>query len=167
MRTFAGGDFYGGLGLARFDRGFVRWARAEGHGGGNIGSASYMVHLPDHGVSLSVMVNRFGSGCAGRIVHDVGGIAAWHVRRPSLATIVGSPEGLLAALWLLAGAGAVIFAIRKDRPLLLLVCGGLAIAAGWVMRARGLPLHDVVFPGGALLLALGAYRVLRRRARSG
>jgi membrane protein implicated in regulation of membrane protease activity len=48
----------------------------------------------------------------------------------------------------------------------LLVFGGLAIAAGWVMRAKGLPVHWVLFPGGGLMLALGAYKVLRRPAPS-
>jgi D-alanyl-D-alanine carboxypeptidase len=166
MRTFSGGGSYG-LGLQRLRRGFVRWARAEGHGGGNIGSTSYMVHLPDRGVSMAVMVNTFGSGCAGRIAYDIGGIAAWHVRPPSITTMVWSLEGLLAGLWLLTGAGALVFALRKDRPLVLIVCGGLAIAAGWVFIARGLPLQYVLFPEGALLMALGAYRALCPKARSG
>ena len=165
MRTFSGGGSYG-LGLQRFGRGLVRWARAEGHGGGNIGSASYMIHLPDHGVSMAVMVNRFGSGCAAQIAHDIGGISAWHVGPPSVTTIVWSREGLLAGLWLWAGAGALIFALRKDRPLVLVVCGSLAIAAGWVFSVRGLPVHYVLLPEGALLVALGVYRTLRRRARS-
>ena len=165
MRTFSGGGSYG-LGLQRLGRGFVRWARAEGHGGGNIGTSSYMVRLPDHGVSMAVMVNRFGSGCAGEIARDLGGIVAWHVRPPSVTTILGSPEGVLAGLWLLAAAGALVFAIRKDRPVVLLVFGGPAIAAGWVMRAKGLPVHWVLFPGGGLMLALGAYKVLRRPAPS-
>jgi hypothetical protein len=165
MRTFSGGGSYG-LGLQRFDRGFVRWARSEGHGGGNIGTAAYMVHLPDHGVSLAVMVNRFGSGCAAQIVRDLGGIAAWHVRPPSIAAILWSVEGLLAGLWLLAGAGALVFAIRQDRPQVLLIFGGLALAGGWVLNARGLPLHYVLFPEGGLLLVLGGWRALRRRAGS-
>jgi D-alanyl-D-alanine carboxypeptidase len=165
MRTFSGGGSYG-LGLGRLERGFVRWARSEGHGGGNIGTAAYMVHLPDHGVSLAVMVNRFGSGCAAQIVRDLGGIAAWHVRPPSIGAIVWSVEGLLAGLWLLAGAGALVFAIRKDRPQVLLVCGGVALAAAWVSSARGLLLHYVLVPEGVLLLALGAWRALRRRAGS-
>ena len=42
--------------------------------------------------------------------------------------------------------------------------GSLAVAAGLVMRARGIPLHYVLFPEGGLLLALGVYRALRRRA---
>jgi hypothetical protein len=125
-----------------------------------------MVHLPDRGVSLAVMVNRFGSGCAGELVRDLGGIAAWHVRPPSVAAILWSPEALLAALWLMAGMGALLYAVRTDRPVVLLVFGALAIAAGWVARDKGLPLHYLLFPGGALLAALGAWRALLRGALS-
>lgn len=125
-----------------------------------------MVHLPDHGVSLAVMVNRFGGGCAGELVRDLGGISAWHVRPPPVSTLLWSLEGLLAGFWLLAGVGALLFAIRRERPSVLLVFGGLAIVGGWVASTRGLPLHYVLFPEGGVLVVLGAYGALRRRARS-
>jgi D-alanyl-D-alanine carboxypeptidase len=166
MRSFAAGDY--GLGLERFPRSLVRWARAEGHGGGNIGTTAYMVHLPDRGLSLAVMVNRFGTGCASRIVRDLGGIAAWHVRPASVAEIVWSVEGLLSVAWLLAGAGALLFALRRNRPLLLVLFSGLAIVAGWVTRTRGLLLHYLLFPGGALLAVIGlslTVAAFRRRGR--
>ena len=74
------------------------------------------------------MVNRFGTGCASRLVGDLGGIAARHVRTPSVAEILWSVEGLLSVMYLLAGAGAVVFALRKGRPLILVLIGGLAMS---------------------------------------
>jgi len=167
MRAFAAGSY--GLGLGRLGRktGGVRWARSEGHGGGNIGTTAYMVHLPDHGVSLAVMVNRFGTGCASQLVGDLGGIAARHVRPASVAEIVWSVEGLLSVMYLLAGAGALIFALRRDRPLILVLFGGLAIVGGWVSSTRGLPLHYVLFPEGALLAVIGISLTVAARWRHG
>ena len=45
-----------------------------------------------------------------------------------MAAVVGA--------WLLAGAGALVFAIRKDRPQVLLVCGGVALAAAGPLAFR-------------------------------
>jgi D-alanyl-D-alanine carboxypeptidase len=167
MRAFGAGGY--GLGLGRLGRkaGGVRWARTEGHGGGNIGTTSYTVHLPDHGVSLAVMVNRFGTGCASRVVGDLGAIAARHVRPPSVVEIVWSVEGLLSVMYLLAGAGALVFALRKDRPLILVLFGGLAIVGGWVLSTKGLPLHWVLYPEGALLAVIGLSLAIAARRKRG
>jgi D-alanyl-D-alanine carboxypeptidase len=114
MRTFGPEGPYG-LGLERFGWRFAGGARAEGHGGGNIGTTAYVVHLPEHGVSLAVMINEFGSRCASRIVRDLAGVVA----KPSVASIVLREEVVSSALWLLAGVGASFAALRKNKPLVL------------------------------------------------
>jgi len=48
-----------GLGVQLFRRRVANWEYAIGHGGGNIGSATYMVYLPRHHTSIVVMVNAF------------------------------------------------------------------------------------------------------------
>lgn len=48
-----------GLGVQLFTRKVSLLNEAWGHGGGNIGSACYMVYLPKHHASVVVMVNAF------------------------------------------------------------------------------------------------------------
>jgi D-alanyl-D-alanine carboxypeptidase len=48
-----------GLGVQEFIRKISSGQRAIGHGGGNIGTTTYMVYLPDHHVSVVVMINAF------------------------------------------------------------------------------------------------------------
>ena len=46
-----------GLGVQRFMRKMGSGETAIGHGGGGIGSCANMIHLPEHHVSVAVMVN--------------------------------------------------------------------------------------------------------------
>jgi D-alanyl-D-alanine carboxypeptidase len=55
-----------GLGVQRFRRRMGSGETAIGHSGGNIGTTAYMVHLPEHHVSVAVMVNSFD--------HDAGAL---------------------------------------------------------------------------------------------
>lgn len=48
-----------GLGVQDFRNSVANGEKAWGHGGGNIGSATYMVYLPEHQASIVVMVNAF------------------------------------------------------------------------------------------------------------
>ena len=48
-----------GLGVQRFPKRFSQGKMAIGHGGGNIGTTTYMVYLPEYHVSIAVMVNAF------------------------------------------------------------------------------------------------------------
>jgi CubicO group peptidase (beta-lactamase class C family) len=48
-----------GLGVQKFRSKQSHGEKAIGHGGGNIGSATYMIYLPDYHTSVVVMVNAF------------------------------------------------------------------------------------------------------------
>ena len=48
-----------GLGVQEFRRTLSYGERAIGHGGGNIGTTTYMVYLPDQHVSVAVMINAY------------------------------------------------------------------------------------------------------------
>jgi len=48
-----------GLGVQLYTRSFSSGKQAIGHGGGNIGSTTYMVYLPEYHVSIVVMINAF------------------------------------------------------------------------------------------------------------
>jgi D-alanyl-D-alanine carboxypeptidase len=48
-----------GLGTQVYDRTFTYGIEAIGHGGGNIGTSTYMVYFPEYKVSIVVMINAF------------------------------------------------------------------------------------------------------------
>jgi D-alanyl-D-alanine carboxypeptidase len=60
-----------GLGVQRFKRRMGSGETAIGHSGANIGTSAYMVHLPEHHLSIAVMVNSFGHGHATDITTDL------------------------------------------------------------------------------------------------
>jgi D-alanyl-D-alanine carboxypeptidase len=163
MQTFSRWEEYG-LGLGRLGREVVGGLKAVGHGGGNIGTTAYMAYLPDHDVSIAVTVNRFGGPCAARIVRGIATTAVWHLDPGSFFALWGL-EVLLAGLWLAAGTGALAYAIRRDKPLVLLLFGSLAIAAGRISADRGIPLDFVLLPWGAAIAAAGLGVLLRRFSR--
>jgi len=163
MQSFGRGSY--GLGLGRLGPQVGGGFTAVGHGGGNIGTCAYMVYLPDYDVSIAVMVNRFGSGCEARIAGDLSRITALSLTPKAYLDLVWSPTGFLAGLWIVFGMGAIIFAVRKDKPLVLVVFGGLATVAGWVCIDKWSPLHLVLFPAGGVVAALGLALLIRRLVR--
>ncbi len=48
-----------GLGVQAYTLNFSSGKKAIGHGGGNIGTTTYMVYLPEYHVSIVVMINAF------------------------------------------------------------------------------------------------------------
>ena len=118
MRTGSAWNWYG-LGLQRFGWRIAGWRRVYGHSGASMGTSAYMIYLPDRDVSVTVMINNFGGKCLTAMTRDAVNLAAAHWRPPTVAERLKSPEGLLSALWLLAGSGALLYAIRKRRPLVL------------------------------------------------
>ena len=60
-----------GLGTYLYERKISFGREAIGHGGGNIGSSTYMIYLPESHVSVIVMVNAFPSGAINRITKQL------------------------------------------------------------------------------------------------
>ncbi|KPK82884.1 MAG: hypothetical protein AMS27_13715 [Bacteroides sp. SM23_62_1] len=56
-----------GLGVLVYKRSDSHWKEAIGHSGGNIGTTTYMVYLPEYQTSIAVMVNAFPGSSAGFI----------------------------------------------------------------------------------------------------
>jgi len=62
-----------GLGVGLFKKRTSSGEKAFGHSGANIGTGAYMIHLPEHHLSIVVMVNNFGRTTAitKKLVHTV------------------------------------------------------------------------------------------------
>ncbi len=60
-----------GLGVERFVKRISSGETAVGHSGANIGTSTYMVHLPDHHISVVVMINSFNHDCSQAITTDL------------------------------------------------------------------------------------------------
>jgi len=60
-----------GLGVERFVKRMSSGETAVGHTGANIGTSASMVHLPDHHISVVVMINSFNHDCSQAIRTDL------------------------------------------------------------------------------------------------
>ena len=74
-----------GLGVFLIKKSTADGNRAYGHGGGNIGTSAYMVHLPDCDVTIVVMINSFHGKCPDRILEDMIEIVTDYLDHESLA----------------------------------------------------------------------------------
>jgi len=77
MLTIDDDDY--GFGVHRFRRGLVGGEKAVGHGGGNIGMQTYMIHSLERRVSLVVSINAFDAKCLNEITEDVADIVLDHL----------------------------------------------------------------------------------------
>lgn len=68
-----------GLGVQRYRSSLVGRRTVIGHGGGNIGMMTYMMHWIERDVSLVVTINSFDAGCLKDITEDLAGIVIDHV----------------------------------------------------------------------------------------
>jgi D-alanyl-D-alanine carboxypeptidase len=101
-----------GLGVQEYERRFASGERAIGHGGASIGTATHMVYLPEHDLSLAVMVNAFPTSSAGdiasgliRVVLRDAGAVRW------IPYLSSSPVGVLVCCALVGVALAI--ALRR------------------------------------------------------
>jgi len=60
-----------GLGVERFVKRMSSGETALGHGGANIGTSARMAHLPEHHISVVVMINSFNHDCSQAITTDL------------------------------------------------------------------------------------------------
>lgn len=60
-----------GLGVQLFEKKISHGKKAIGHGGGNIGTTTYMVYLPDYHIGVVVMVNAFPNKSASVIAKSL------------------------------------------------------------------------------------------------
>lgn len=107
-----------GLGVQVFPRSFASGKYAIGHGGGNIGTATYMVHLPEYRISVVVMVNAFptrsvsviAKGLIRTILRDRGAIGL-------IPYIEFFPTGLMISCFCLSLIGIIIVYVRKRKKM--------------------------------------------------
>ncbi len=60
-----------GLGIFKIDNNITNGNLAYGHGGGNIGTSSYMIYLPEYEVSIAISINMMHDKCPDRILEDI------------------------------------------------------------------------------------------------
>jgi len=72
------------------------------------------------------------------------------------------PELLFAGIYLIGGVCMLVFAIRKDKHVVLVLSGFVLAAAGWIFYQKGTRLSYALFAMAALLIATEIYRLLRR-----
>jgi D-alanyl-D-alanine carboxypeptidase len=77
MVTIGKGGY--GLGVQLFRRGLTGGEKAIGHGGANIGTAAYMIYLPEHHASIVLMINAFNNKCLNYIAEELVSITADHL----------------------------------------------------------------------------------------
>ena len=71
-------------------------------------------------------------------------------------------ELLLASPYVISGVYLLIFAIRRNKPFLLILAGIVLIAAGWYFSIKGMIVSYAIYTMAALLLAVGIHRLVRR-----
>jgi len=69
MLTIGKGGY--GLGVQVFCKDLVGGQKAIGHGGANIGTAAYMMYLPEHRLSIVLMINAFKNKCLNYITGEL------------------------------------------------------------------------------------------------
>ncbi len=76
-------------------------------------------------------------------------------------------ELLFGGLYLFGGLCTLVFAIKKDKPFVLVLYGGMLLAAGWYFHSDGWRMSYALFAIAILMAALGVYRTIRRFSESG
>jgi hypothetical protein len=74
-------------------------------------------------------------------------------------------ELLLTGVYLFGGVLILVFAIRKNKPFLLVINGGLLIVAGWIFYSKGTKTSYVLFAMAVLFLVIGIYKYIHRSTK--
>jgi murein DD-endopeptidase MepM/ murein hydrolase activator NlpD len=74
-------------------------------------------------------------------------------------------ELAFASVYLLGAACTLVFAIRKNKPIVLVPYGGLMIVAGWILFNKGTRVSYALFSMAVLLLVFAIFRYARHSQR--
>ena len=74
-------------------------------------------------------------------------------------------ELLLTGIYLFGAACMLVFAIRKNKPSILVLSGVILIAAGWIFHTKGTRMSYALFAMAALFSAIGIYKLIRRSTK--
>ena len=103
-----------GLGVQLYPRSLSAGKRAVGHGGGNIGTSTYMVYLPEYHVSIVVMVNAFPNRSLRYITKGLIRTVLRDLKAIGIIPYIDPPRlGFFVACFCISVTAAVIFHRRK------------------------------------------------------
>ena len=108
-----------GLGVQEFTNKISYGEYAIGHAGGNIGTTTYMLYLPDHNVSIVVMINAFPNDGAEEITKGLEKIILKDLGAFNLISVASAnpsyfiPAGVGLAFWVIV---IIRKMVRKQSP---------------------------------------------------
>jgi hypothetical protein len=76
--------------------------------------------------------------------------------------VIWGLELLFAGIYLFGGVGVLVYAIRRNKPFVLVLNGILLMTAGWISHSKGTRLSYALLAMSVLLLAIGIYEIVRR-----
>lgn len=92
-----------GLGVQEFRNNISFGERAIGHAGGNIGTTTYMVYLPDHHVSIVVMINAFPNDGVEAITKGLEKVILIDLGAFGISSLIGAnPQYFIVAILVIA-----------------------------------------------------------------
>jgi len=74
-------------------------------------------------------------------------------------------ELLFTGIYLFGGACMLVFAIRRNKPFVLVLSGVTLLAAGWIFYSKGTKMSYALFAMAVLFSAIGIYRFIRRSTK--
>ena len=106
-----------GLGVEEFTRNISSGQRGIGHGGGNIGTTTYMVYLPEQHVSTVVMINAFPNKGAEAITKGLAEVVLKNLDAFGIFQFIeaNQPYSLIAICAIAIWAIVITNKIRKTR----------------------------------------------------
>jgi D-alanyl-D-alanine carboxypeptidase len=108
-----------GLGVEDFTRNISCGQRAIGHSGGNIGTTTYMIYLPEQHVSVVVMINAFPNDAAEVITKGIIWILLKDLDAFEIIPFIGANffYFIVAICAVVVGINVITYIIRKKRKM--------------------------------------------------
>jgi D-alanyl-D-alanine carboxypeptidase len=107
-----------GLGVQEFRKELSSGQYAIGHAGGNIGTTTYMVYLPEHHVSIAVMINAFPNDGAHEITKALIKVILKDLGAYGILSIFKAyPQFFVIGILAIAIDAVIITRMRKNRKL--------------------------------------------------